>query len=133
MVLVIITPPIAIKVSRKYTNLRRQKIRSTGKAYPLTKLKQNIAQALSVNGDYVDPIELKEPIYNDWILKNYKVLHYGHWFYAVQVMTGAEGEIIAKVVDALYDGDYHNDKMETKPYDESIQKILSLIERIEKK
>ena len=117
MVLVVIPQSIAIKVSRKYTNLRRQRLRSgSRKPYPISKLRENIANALSINGGYVDPHDLKEPLYSSWITNKYKVLAYNHWFYAVRLMTNANGEVIAKVVDALYEGDYHNDKMRTRPF-----------------
>ena len=75
MVLVVIPQSIAIKVSRKYTNLRRQMLRSRERRpYPISKLKQNIANALSINGGYIDTHDIKEALYNDWIVKNYKVL-----------------------------------------------------------
>lgn len=120
MVLVVIPQSIAIKVSRKYTNLRRQMLRSRERRpYPISKLKQNIANALSINGGYIDPHDIKEPLYNDWITKKYKVLPHNHWYYAIQLMIDSKGETIAKVVDALYEGDYHNDTMETKPYEEN--------------
>ena len=120
MVLVVIPNFIAIKVSRKYTNLRRQMRRRTGRAYPIARLRQNIANALSINGGYVDPHKLKEPRYNAWVTNKYKVLPYNHWFYAVQLMINSKGEFIARVVDALYEGDYHNDTMKTKPYESKI-------------
>ena len=127
MVLVVIPNFIAIKVSRKYTNLRRQMRRSTGRAYPIARLRQNIANALSINGGYVDPHKLKEPLYNAWVTNNYKVLPYNHWFYAVQLMINSQGEVIARVADALYEGDYHNDTMQTKPYESKvlINRIIS--------
>lgn len=128
MVLVVIPQSIAIKVSRKYTNLRRQMLRSRERRpYPISKLKQNIANALSINGGYIDTHDIKEPLYNDWIVKNYKVLPYSHWYYAIQLMIDNKGETIAKVVDALYEGDYHNDTMETKPYEENKLSINRII------
>jgi hypothetical protein len=117
MVLVVIPNSIAIKVSRKYTNLRRQRLRSgSRKPYSIAKLRANIANALSINGDYIDPHDLKEPLYSLWITNKYKVLPYNHWFYAVKLMINANGETIARVVDALYEGDYHNDTMKTRPF-----------------
>lgn len=101
--------------------------RSTGRAYPIAKLRQNIANALSINGGYVDPHKLKEPLYNVWVANKYKVLPYNHWFYAVRLMINSQGEVIARVVDALYEGDYHNDTMQTKPYENKvlINRIIS--------
>jgi len=46
MILVIIPPSIAIKVSRKYTNLRRKMRRSTGRAYSIVKLRQKERMSL---------------------------------------------------------------------------------------
>ena len=97
--------------------------------YPISKLRQNIANALSINGSYIDPHKLKEPLYNAWITNKYKVIFHSHWYYAVQLMIDSKGETIAKVVDALYEGDYHNDTMETKPY-ESILKINRIISEV---
>lgn len=127
MVLVVIPNFIAIKVSRKYTTLRRQMRRSTGRAYPIAKLRQNIANALSINGGYVGPHKLKEPLYKAWVTNIYKVLPYNYWFYAVQLIINPQGEVIARVVDALYEGDYHNDTMQTKPYESKvlIKRIIS--------
>ena len=131
MVLVVIPSSIATKVSRKYTNLRRKLIRAGGRrTYPIIKLRQNIANALSINGGYIDPHKLKKPIYNDWIKKKYKVFFYGHWYYAVILMVNSTGEPIAKVVDALYEGDYHNDTMQTNPYDENKRCINSIITEV---
>ena len=39
--------------------------------------------------------------------------------------------LVAYGLDALYEGDYHNDKMQTRPY-ESVYKIANLMERINK-
>ena len=73
------------------------------------------------------------PIYNKWKEQQYKVISYGHWFYALILVKKASGEIVAKVVDALYEGDYHNDKMQTKPYESKvIGTILELMKRLNK-
>ena len=42
-------------------------------------------------------------------------------------MIDNNGETIAKVVDALYEGDYHNDTMETMPYEENKLSINRII------
>ena len=117
MVLVVIPQSIAIKVSNKYSTLRRQKARRTGRLYPIAQLRTNISNALSINGDYIDANKLRNPTYNDWINKGYKVLPYSHWFYAITLMVRSDGEVIAKAVDSLHESDYHNDKMQTKPYE----------------
>ena len=117
MINVIIPQQIALIVSRKYTNLRRRQLRATGKAYPIAKMRQNIANALSINGGYVIPSDLKVPIIEEWKTKLYKVLHYGHWYFAVRLKQNCAGDTIAVVRDAKYEGDYHNDTMQTTPYE----------------
>ena len=129
MILVVIPQSIAIKVSRKYTNLRRQMKNNEGRTYSIEKLKQNISNALSINGQYIDSYKLREPVLETWVANGYRVLNYNHWYYAVFLFTNPKGEVVAKVVDAIYEGDYHNNKMQTKPY-ESVYKIANLIERM---
>ena len=73
MVLVTIPQSIAIKVSNKYVNLRRQMMRSRERRpYPISKLHENIRNALSIAGDYIDPRKLQEPIYKAWVDNKYK-------------------------------------------------------------
>lgn len=121
MINVIIPPRISLLVSRKYTNLRRQQHKATGRAYPIAKMRQNIANALSINGGYVNLHDLKEPIIADWKAKLYKVLNYRHWYYAVSLRRNNDGDTIAVVCDARYEGDYHNDTMQTTPYESLIR------------
>lgn len=78
---------------------------------------QNIANALSINGGYVNPHDLKEPIIADWKARLYKVFNYSHWYYAVSLRRNSDGDTIAVVCDARYEGDYHNDTMQTTPYE----------------
>lgn len=128
MINVIIPPRISLLVSRKYTNLRRQQRRATGRAYPIAKMRQNIANALSINGGYVNANDLKEPIIADWKAKLYKVLNYSHWYYAVSLRRNSDGDTIAVVCDARYEGDYHNDTMQTTPYESLLKRNILIKE-----
>lgn len=102
-----------------------------GKAYPRNQLIANIKNALSINGRSVDISQLSVPIYNSWKSNEWKVIKYRHWYYAVRLVQKQDSTVIAYGVDALYEGDYHNDKMQTRPY-ESVYKIANLIERMNK-
>jgi hypothetical protein len=39
----------------------------------------------------------------------------------------ANGETAAVAVDARYEGDYHNDTMQTKPYNESVNQKQKIV------
>lgn len=117
------------KVVYKYTSLYKAMRKKMGKAYPRVQLIANIRNALSINGECIDISQLSIPRYNSWKSNEWKVVKYHHWYYAIKLVRKPDGKIIAYGVDALYEGDYHNDKMQTKPY-ESIYKIANLIERM---
>ena len=115
-------------VVSKYTTLYNQRRKKLGKAYPRTALIDNIRSALSCNGAVVQPIDLKEPRVNKWKGLGYKVYHNNHWYYAVVLRLAANGTVKAIAKDALYDGDYHNDSLETKPYESKQHQTISLTE-----
>ena len=117
MIEVVITKDVSSKVVQKYTSLYRQMRRKTGSAYPRAKLIENIRSALSCSGEFIDEMDLRKPIIPRWDAANFKVYHYRHWYYAVKLMLNVKGDMIAVTQDALYEGDYHNDTMETKPYE----------------
>lgn len=123
MIEVIIPEKIANIVKQRYKTLRRQKRQNGEYTYPLQQLYNNISTALSINGDYIDPTIIRNPIIQEWKAKGYRVIPFKHWFYAVQLRRMANGETAAVAVDARYEGDYHNDTMQTKPYNESIIRI----------
>lgn len=117
MIQVVLPTNIAHIVSRKYTSLRRQMRRKTGRAYPIAQLYDNIRNALSINGCMIELYNIKVPTYNKWKNLGYKVISSNHWYYAIQFKRRGDGSIVACAVDALYEGDYHNDIMQTKPYE----------------
>ncbi len=96
--------------------------RKLGRTYPRTKLINNIRNATSIHGDLVDPIQLKEPTYIPWKNLGYKVIKHNHWYYAIRVVVDFCGRVIGYGIDGLYEGDYHNDTMKTKPYESKIYK-----------
>lgn len=110
------------KVTQKYTALYRAMRRKMGRTYPRTKLINNIRNATSIHGDLVDPIQLKEPTYIPWKNLGYKVIKHNHWYYAIRVVVDFSGRVIGYGIDGLYEGDYHNDTMKTKPYESKIYK-----------
>ena len=123
MIEVILSRNVISIVSQKYTSLRRQLLRSGQRNYSNDKLRNNISTAISINGDYIEPSSIRNPIIQEWKAKGYKVIPFKHWFYAVQLRRMPNGETAAVAVDARYEGDYHNDTMQTKPYNESIIRI----------
>lgn len=131
MIGVLLSKDVRDKVVKKYTSLYRAMKQKLGTAYPKTKLADNIRNALSINGTSVDILHLKEPIYNSWKSNNLKVIKYNHWYYAIRLVKKPNGVLLAYAIDVLYEGDYHNDVMQTQPYvDETILKVLNLIERM---
>lgn len=53
-------------------------------------------------------------------------------FYAVTIQNGKNGKSVAFIQDVHHENDNHNDTLHTDPYvDESLRKILSLMERVE--
>ena len=110
------------KVTQKYTALYRAMRRKLGRTYPRTKLIDNIRNALSIHGELVEPIQLKEPTYIPWKNLKYKVIKHNHWYYAIKVVVDFSGRVIGYGVDGLYEGDYHNDTMNTKPYESKTYK-----------
>ena len=123
MIEVILPRNVISIVSQKYTSLRRQLLRSGHRNYSNDKLRNNISTAISINGDYIEPTLIRNPIIQEWKAKGYRVIPFKHWFYAVQLRRMPNGETAAVAVDARYEGDYHDDTMQTKPYNESIIRI----------
>lgn len=92
----------------------------TSRDYTVTKLNTNIRNVLSVSGKQFNNNSFRMAIYTPWIGR--KVLPYAHWFFLVDFQQNRNSQIYAIVEDACYEGDYHNDTMNTTPYDESILK-----------
>lgn len=107
------------KVRNYYTELWTawKKSNPLSRAYPISKLNANIRNALSVNGKVFEVHQFKEATITKWAGR--KVLPYSHWFFLVNFQKDLFGNIYAIVEDACYEGDYHNDTMNTQPYGES--------------
>ena len=101
MIEVKIPQKIGLIVSQKYTTLRRKMLRNGGKNYSVQQLKNNIRTALYLNGEYIDPQILREPMITEWKNKGYKVIPYKHWFYAVRIMQDKNGDTIAVAQDTV--------------------------------
>lgn len=87
--------------------------------YTRAKMLGNIRSAIGVNGTFVEPTDIRNPILSGWQKNGYKVWPHDHWYYAVRLMQNSNGDPIAVIFDAEYEGDYHNNTMQTKPYSES--------------
>ena len=124
----IVLPRNVRKIVRdKYTELWQEwkNENPNSRAYPISKLNQNIRRALSVNGRVLNEDYFENSRYNGW--SGRKVLPWCHWYYLVRFQQDQFGKITAIIENALYEGDYHNDTMNTKPYGEGLIR-KSLIE-----
>lgn len=88
-------------------------------AYTRKQLEQNIKNASAINGKIVTDIDIKNSSFEDWASRGWKQLYHFHWYFAVTLNRTRDGEIIAVVQDAHYEGEHHNDTLTSQPYDES--------------
>ena len=113
--------PLRNKIKDTYIHLFNEFHRAnpSGK-YPRKKLNQNISNVVSVGRISIELAELKQPVFLLWKENNWSVIYWSHWYFAVVLKKTKNGTIIAEIQDCLYEGDYHNDTMRTKPYDEGL-------------
>ena len=109
------------KIKNKYIYLFNEFHRTNpaGK-YPRKKLNQNISNVISVGKISIELTELKQSVILQWKENNWFVLYWNHWYFAVMLKKTKNGTLIAEIQDCLYEGDYHNDTMETEPYVEGL-------------
>lgn len=88
-------------------------------AYTRKQLEQNIKNASAINGKIVTDIGIKNSTFEEWATRGWKQLYHFHWYFAVTLNRTRDGEIIAVVQDAHYEGEHHNDTLTSQPYDES--------------
>lgn len=123
-----IKSPIIGKVVKRYKTLYRQmKKCGEGANYTEEMMWNNIDKALCINGIYLEPTDFKFPIIAKWKRNNYKVFYHSHWYYAVKFLRTTQNEVIASVVDACYEGQYHNDRTQ-RPYpikESTLRKIIA--------
>ena len=101
--------------------------------YTRAQLRNNIRKALSIHGSIITELDIKQPIYNDWLSMGFKEIRDNNWHYAIILKKDKKGKIIAIVQDAHHKNDNHNDTLTTKPYESIGYKMtLSLIERLER-
>ena len=91
----------------------------TSTAYSMAMAMANYRNVVSIHGKVFPEtaFHLADRYWHNGI-----VIGYSHWFFLVEFQTNKRGQIIASIKDACYEGDYHNDTMNTTPYDESILK-----------
>lgn len=108
--------PIIGKVVKRYKTLFRQ-MKSCGEGVNYTEgmMWDNIRKALCIDGIFLEPSDLKAPIIKKWAQSNFKVFYHSHWYYAVKLLQTQQGDAIASVTDACYEGQYHNDRTKS-PY-----------------
>ena len=125
----VIIPPNSLlkeKIKDKYTYLYNEYLRTnpTSKSYTRGQLNTNIRNAASVGKIYVDDVQITQPRFDRWAKNGWFVIPcYNHWYFAVILTKTKKGIIRAEIQDACYEGDYHNDIMQTQPYNESIIRI----------
>lgn len=61
----------------------------------------------------------KGSTYAPWNIHRWVVTYYDHWYFGGIVKKTKTGTLVFVVKDAVYEGDYHNDTLTSKPYDES--------------
>lgn len=117
------------KIRKIYTDLHIQYRRAypRSSAYPISRLKQNINNALSIHGKTFKETNFINSRYSKW--ENGVVIPYSHCYWLVSFSQNRKGEVIANVIDVEYEGFYHNDIMDTAPYDESkLHKAQTIVE-----
>lgn len=106
------------KIRDIYTDLRTQWRRANpfSTSYSTSKLRQNIRNALSIHRRVFKEEQFSRSSYTKW--GNGIIIYYSHFYWLVNFRQDRKGNIIADVIDACYEGDYHNDIMNTTPYGE---------------
>lgn len=115
------------KIRERYNELfqgwRRENPNS--REYTIAKLNANIRNVLSINGQSFKEQEFRPSTIKEW--SGRKVLPFAHWFFLVRFQADNKGRVYAIVEDACYEGDYHNDNMNTQPYGESYLRLKQVI------
>lgn len=123
--------PLRNKIKNTYTCLYKQFKNENphDKTYTRKKLRQNISNVLSVGRIFVDESSLRQPQYNPWVQSGWiEIPSYRHWHFAVVKKIDKRGRTFFEIQDCVYEGDYHNDTMQTQPYNES--KVIRISETI---
>ena len=114
-------------IRRKYTELWQQwRIQNfPNRSYTRAKLNANIRNTLSVNGKIFNEQDFRPSIINKW--NGRRVLPFAHWYFLIRFQADLFGNVYAIIEDACYEGDYHNDTMTTKPYENKIFQTRNVI------
>ena len=113
-------------IKERYQELYQEwKIENPGsKNYTRIQLNTNIKNALSVNGKSFDEHQFRQAAIDKW--RGEKVLPYAHWYFLVRFQNDKSGNIYGIIEDACYEGDYHNDNMNTRPYNEALKRLENI-------
>lgn len=110
-----------------YTDLYR-KFKETNpkdKNYTRAKLAQNIRQATSINGKVLSENDIVNSSFDAWTAANYKQVYHFHWYFAVTLQRDKDGNVIAVVQDAHYEGEHYNGPRLSPPYSDTNESRVS--------
>lgn len=119
--------PIRQIIRDTYTDLYR-KFKATNpkdKNYTRAKLIQNIRQAASINGKVLLENDIVNSSFDTWTAANYKQVYHFHWYFAVTLRKDNDGNVIAVVQDAHYEGEHYNGPRLLPPYSDTNESIKS--------
>lgn len=114
---------VRTKIRNTYTTLYEGYCKNTPphlRTYTRKKLSENIRQIVSVGRITINTDSLLQPRKDEWVNKGYKVFSFHSWFFAVILTKSKRGIIRAEIQDGFFNGDYHNDVKNTKPWDEGV-------------
>ena len=109
---------IVEKIKNFYISLYKQRLYSNSKV-KITKsqVANNIKKSLSFIGKQFDDSVLKRTNLSKWEKYRLYEIKYGKWHLGVIVQLDMFGNNIAFVQDCVHDKDYHNDTMQTSPFE----------------
>lgn len=106
------------KITSFYINIWHDRlINLTKRKYSYEQARKNIIDTLHFFSMTFDDLEVKKTRFLKWINRGWYEIKYKNWHFAVIVQLDMFGNNIAIVQDCIHDNDYHNDTMETKPFE----------------
>ena len=107
-------------IKSTYTELynKFKKANPEDKKYTRAKLSNNIRMATSINMKTVQDTDIVNSTFDDWAEAGYMQIYHFHWYFAVSLAKGKNGQIIAIIQDAHYEGDHYNGPRLPDPYDD---------------
>lgn len=107
-----------IKIVNFYINLWFQrKVGLTKYKYSYAKAWNNIHSVLSFFNESFDNKQLKKATIKSWRDKGLYEIRYKKWHFAVSIQLDIFENYIAIIQDCVHDKDYHNDTIQTSPFE----------------